>query len=83
MESEEAMPIPTPEQLREKTEELKRKLAAGADSIAPPQARALKKRIRRLQRRRRKMLVLRERAASAAKPGESGSDQPASEAKSE
>lgn len=47
------MPRKTAEQLRQKTAALKKKLAAKAASMDPVKVRAAKKKIRRVQRRRR------------------------------
>lgn len=49
------MPQKSAEQLKQKTAELKKKLAAKAGSMDPVKVRRAKKKIRRVQRRRRTM----------------------------
>jgi hypothetical protein len=61
------MPSPSPEQLREKTQVLKKRLKEKAASLEGPKRRALEKRIRRLQRKRRKIETVRARAAGKPK----------------
>lgn len=51
------MPIATVETLKQRTARLKKKLADAGESLEGPAARALKKRIRRAQRSRRKLEV--------------------------
>jgi hypothetical protein len=63
---EEAMPTVTPEKLHESAQALRKRLAEGAETMEGPKLRALKKRLRRLQRKRRRILSA--RARSAAKP---------------
>ena len=61
------MPSVSPEQLREKTQTLKKKLKEKGDSLGGPKRRALEKRIRRLQRKRRRIVATRTRAAGKPK----------------
>jgi hypothetical protein len=57
------MPHKSAEQLKQKTAALKKKLAEKAASMEPAKLRAAKKRIRRLQRRRRLIDVRTKRLA--------------------
>jgi hypothetical protein len=70
------MPTRTPEALQEKLVALKKKLAETGESLEGPELRALKKKIRRTQRRRRTMLQGQAKSAPA-KPAEAAAEQPA------
>jgi hypothetical protein len=70
------MSTPTPEVLQGKVEALKKKLAEKGESLQGPQLRALKKKIRRAQRRRRLMLEGQAKAAPA-KTAEPAAEKPA------
>ena len=64
------MPTAKPEQLKEKAQALIQKLAEKADTMEGPKLRALKKRIRRLQRKRRRILAVQVRADGSVKEQE-------------
>jgi len=70
------MPTPTAEVLRGKVEALKKKLAEKGESLGGPELRALKKKIRRNQRRRRVMLQG-QPVAAPAKADEAAAAKPA------
>jgi hypothetical protein len=57
------MPIATVESLQQRAARLKKKLAEAGESLAGPAARALKKRIRRAQRFRRRLEARKARLA--------------------
>jgi hypothetical protein len=73
------MPTPTPEVLQGKVEALKKKLAEKGESLEGPELRALKKKIRRVQRRRRLMLEGLAKVAPA-KTAETAAGKPAEKA---
>lgn len=60
------MPITTVEQLAERAKRLKKKIAEKGASLGPEKVRALEKRVRRAQRRRRKMTAAAARVAGKA-----------------
>lgn len=60
----------TPDQLRQQAQALRAELREKGSSLPGPELRALKKRIRRLQRRRRKLL-----GAAGVGPGAPGEQQ--------
>jgi hypothetical protein len=64
------MPRKSAEQLKQKTQSLKKKLADKGASLEPTKVRAMKKKIRRTQRRRRGMEARAKRLAPAPKPSE-------------
>lgn len=61
------MPAKTPEQLRQRTAALKKKLADKGASLEGAKVRALKKTIRRVQRKRRRLVASAARAAATGK----------------
>ena len=75
------MPMPSVEQLREKETSLKQTLADQGTASDVAKRRALGKKLRRTQRKRRKALVVAERSAATAKAA--AGDEPAAETKSE
>lgn len=70
------MPTPTAEVLQGKVEALKKKLAEKGESLGGPELRALKKKIRRTQRRRR-VILQGQPAAAPAKADEAAAAKPA------
>ena len=80
------MPAATPETLKAKADAIKKQIADKGDSLEGPELRALKKRLRRAQRKRRIMMQTLEAAAKAAaktaeKAGESKPEAAAEEKK--
>jgi hypothetical protein len=75
------MPKATVDQLNAKTETLKTKLAEKGESMEGPEVRALKKKIRRIQRKRRSLVASEARATAATK--EKPATAPAAEEKKE
>jgi hypothetical protein len=61
------MPAKTPEQLKEKAAALRKKLEQGSAKLDEAGVRALKKRIRRAQRRRRTLAALATKRSGAGK----------------
>ena len=64
------MPVKTPEQLKERVATLRKKLHEKAASLDGPKLRAVKKRIRRAQRRRRTLLATASRSSGLGKDKE-------------
>jgi hypothetical protein len=63
---EQGMPLKTADQLKERATALRKKLADTGGKMDGPKVRALKKRIRRTQRKRRKIVANATRRAAAA-----------------
>ncbi len=78
------MPLMTVDKLKQREAALKGKLAQQGDSLEGPKLRALKKKIRRAQRRRRQLVSLAKRhAAKTPKPAEAKAEPAAEEKKAE
>ena len=78
------MPLMNVDKLKQREAALKNKLAQQGESLDGPKLRALKKKIRRAQRRRRNLVSLAERHASKTpKPAEAAPEAAAEEKKAE
>ena len=75
------MPVPTLDQLKEQEVSLRKLMAGQAESVDPAKKRELGKKIRRVQRKRRRLAVVAERravkptAATEAKPVEAAPEE--------
>ncbi len=67
------MAVHTAEMVRQKEAGLKKKVADAGDSLAPEKLRALRKSLRRTQRKRRRLVVADARSAKRKKSGDAES----------
>ena len=75
------MPVPTAEQIKKRESSLKKTLAEQGESMEPAKRRLAKKKLKRVQRKRREMTLQAARRATKLKPADASAE--SQEAKSE